>query len=687
MILIKRCAFTLIFLSFAGCNSREVTKDAKKVQPVTESKVADKKIENKNYDGPLFPALKNGKYGYININGAFIIPPTFTDANPFSEGLAAVHVGGHSFIAGGEKPYLSTEGGKWGYIDRAGEIKIAPQFDVANRFSDGLVLAAIRGGAEGEAGYIDQKGLFKIAPKYSSSRSESFAHGMAFVHLAKIPASPEFNLKRGVNVDSSGDEISSAIASSMWREHRRADRGQWINTAGEEIDEIKALTAINVERIAFKKETQVIIHGRTFDVTLKGLKDMRGKVIANAKYHSIGNFYREENLTSFKYSFACMTSEWEIMGGAVAVTKSHKCGVIDINGNVVAPFDFDRIRVVSDEFAVFEVGCRQRWYECSDAKAGLFSIKDRKIIVNPRFDSMVGLNDDLLVVKVDNKYGYMNTSGAMVIEPKFTNTRLFQDGLAEVDFPPSYIDKAGKIIYKGTIGDLKVKPIEKPNAPPIDSPSQGKNPTAKHGTGTAFFVSKDGQAITNFHVIDGCSELHVEGKSEPVTLIASDTVNDLSLIKIGGVAPASAAIADDPAKLRQGEEIVAFGFPLNAVLSSGGNLTPGVVSALTGLGNNTNQIQITAPIQPGSSGSPVINKKGEVVGVVSMKISDSKMAKATGQIAQNINFAVSGQTLKAFLNANQVKYRTGSGFLALDKSAADLADEARKWTLVLECWK
>ena len=122
------------------------------------------------------------------------------------------------------------------------------------------------------------------------------------------------------------------------------------------------------------------------------------------------------------------------------------------------------------------------------------------------------------------------------------------------------------------------------------------------------------------------------------------------------------------------------------MLSSGGNLTPGVVSALTGLGNNTNQIQITAPIQPGSSGSPVLNKKGEVVGVVSMKLSDAKMAKATGQIGQNMNFAVSGQTLKSFLDAHKVAYATG-GFMFFNKSTADLADEAKKWTTVVECWK
>ena len=130
-----------------------------------------------------------------------------------------------------------------------------------------------------------------------------------------------------------------------------------------------------------------------------------------------------------------------------------------------------------------------------------------------------------------------------------------------------------------------------------------------------------------------------------------------------------------------------FGYPLNSVLSSGGNLTPGAISAMTGLGNNSNQIQITAPIQPGSSGSPVMDKKGNVVAVVSMKLDDATMAKATGQIGQNVNFAVSGQTVKAFLDANNVPYKTGGGLFSMKQDNADIANEARKWTVLVECWK
>jgi hypothetical protein len=69
-----------------------------------------------------------------------------------------------------------------------------------------------------------------------------------------------------------------------------------------------------------------------------------------------------------------------------------------------------------------------------------------------------------------------------------------------------------------------------------------------------------------------------------------------------------------------------------------------------------------------------------------MKLSDAKMASATGSVAQNANFAVGGQTLKSFLSTQQVDFSTGA-FRFFEKSTADLAEEARKWTFVVECWK
>ena len=206
-------------------------------------------------------------------------------------------------------------------------------------------------------------------------------------------------------------------------------------------------------------------------------------------------------------------------------------------------------------------------------------------------------------------------------------------------------------------------------------------------TGTVFFVSNAGQAITNYHVIKNCKNLRVAGHEGTAKVIAEDSAADLALLQVSGQIDSVASIVSEPQKLRQGDDIVVFGFPLASILSAGGNLTPGVVSALTGLGNNTNQIQITASIQPGSSGSPVMNKRGEVTGVISMKLSDERMAEATGSVGQNVNFAVNGQTLKMFLDAHRVTYKSPLELVASEKSLADIGDDARKWTFVVECWK
>jgi S1-C subfamily serine protease len=169
--------------------------------------------------------------------------------------------------------------------------------------------------------------------------------------------------------------------------------------------------------------------------------------------------------------------------------------------------------------------------------------------------------------------------------------------------------------------------------------------------------------------------------------ILEPRVNDLALLKLTDKSDEYAKLNPSPGKLMQGEDVIVFGYPLNFALSSGGNLTPGTLSALTGLGNNTNQIQITAPIQPGSSGSPVMDRKGNVVAVVSLTLDDSKMSKLTGQVGQNVNFAVNGQTVRAFLDTNNVPYETGGGFFSSDQSNVEIAEQARKWTVLMECWK
>lgn len=283
-----------------------------------------------------------------------------------------------------------------------------------------------------------------------------------------------------------------------------------------------------------------------------------------------------------------------------------------------------------------------------------------------------GVSKDIVLA-----YAWSNLAASKGIEIARKN----RDGY-ESQLTPAQRAEGQRLASNWKKGDIMQSSSD--NAAGITSPD-GK-PT-KQSTGTAFTVSNEGHALTNHHVINGCAEVKIAGRDGMVKVITSDSVNDLALLQLSGKVNNIANLNPDFSKLRQGDDIIVFGYPLNWVLSSGGNLTPGTISALTGLGNNTNQIQITASIQPGSSGSPVMDKKGNVVGVVSMKLSDTKMVKSTGSVGQNVNFAVNGQTVKSFLDANKVPYKTGGGFFSREKNNADIAEEARKSTMLVECWK
>jgi len=134
---------------------------------------------------------------------------------------------------------------------------------------------------------------------------------------------------------------------------------------------------------------------------------------------------------------------------------------------------------------------------------------------------------------------------------------------------------------------------------------------------------------------------------------------------------------------RAGEPVVAVGFPLSGLLSTDPIVTTGIISALSGTGNDRRRIQTTTPLQPGSSGGPLLGENGSLVGVAVGGLDALKIAEFLGDIPQNVNFAISAGTLQSFLNARGVPY-------ALDdsrtiKTPADIAAEAARYTVLLEC--
>ncbi len=149
--------------------------------------------------------------------------------------------------------------------------------------------------------------------------------------------------------------------------------------------------------------------------------------------------------------------------------------------------------------------------------------------------------------------------------------------------------------------------------------------------GTGFLVSKD-EVITNWHVIEGAFEAHVKTSDKKeidvVDITAANATADLAKLKLAG------KVIGGPLVLKSelpevGEEILVMGAPLGLEFS----VSDGIVSAVRELPGLGFVIQITAPISPGSSGSPVVNMRGEVIGVV----------KSLAEGGQNLNFAVAAQ--------------------------------------------
>jgi TPR repeat protein len=113
-------------------------------------------------------------------------------------------------------------------------------------------------------------------------------------------------------------------------------------------------------------------------------------------------------------------------------------------------------------------------------------------------------------------------------------------------------------------------------------------------------------------------------------------------------------------------------------------VTSGEVSSLTGIGDNTRYLQISAAVQPGNSGGPLLDMSGNVLGVVTGKLDGLKVAAATGDIPQNVNFAINASTLLSFLDAVgvEVERRAEDRILPGDQIAA----AARRFTVKIECY-
>jgi S1-C subfamily serine protease len=235
------------------------------------------------------------------------------------------------------------------------------------------------------------------------------------------------------------------------------------------------------------------------------------------------------------------------------------------------------------------------------------------------------------------------------------------------------------------LGAGTAPPKSERGEPEPDSGSMARSnpPVAILRSGSGFFVTTR-LLVTNYHVIDGCGSLVIRrgNDASPANIRAVTERNDLALLSI-------ALSIGSPPPIRTsaflGEDVVAVGHPLSGLLSDGIIVTGGQVNSLAGLNNDPNLIQISAPVQPGSSGGPLLDRSGAVVGVVVSKLNADGLSKVTGDISQNVNFAIKPEVLRLFLDTNRVDYNSTALGQRMDN--IKVAERARAFTVQVLCRK
>ena len=217
-------------------------------------------------------------------------------------------------------------------------------------------------------------------------------------------------------------------------------------------------------------------------------------------------------------------------------------------------------------------------------------------------------------------------------------------------------------------------------APSVSPP---KSPVEK-SSGSGIFITQAGHLLTNAHVVSDCAAISVKTNDGGTAahVVATDEKDDLAILKVDGGAARTAALRIRR-PLRAGESVVVFGFPLSGILATTGNATTGIVTALAGPRDDPRLIQISAPVQPGNSGGPVLDASGYLIGIVVSRLGSLHIAQRFHDLPQNVNFAIKTSTAANFLDAHGIAYKSAPGEKELP--IPDIVEQARGFSVQVLC--
>ena len=321
----------------------------------------------------------------------------------------------------------------------------------------------------------------------------------------------------------------------------------------------------------------------------------------------------------------------------------------------------------------------------------------RGVLTHPRGDNVIGeFKDGKLNGKTNAHYSNGNKYVGGYINNKRNGygTYTFANGDKYVgEHRNSKFHAEGTIYYAdGRIkegvwnnGDFLYAKKLTPKKPKIinEDPPQDNTKIVSASSGSGFAVSTDGYVITNHHVINACEKvfIHTNGLQIDADVITFDKLNDLALLKADFNPQAVLSLSSKRPELLQ--DIYVAGYPFGMNISTSVKVTKGIVSSLTGIGNNFSQIQIDAALQGGNSGGPILDDNGNVVGVTVSKLDVKFALKNFGSIPENTNFGIKTSVVASILDSSRVN-NPPANEKPINKS--ELAKIISNGTYYISCW-
>lgn len=220
-------------------------------------------------------------------------------------------------------------------------------------------------------------------------------------------------------------------------------------------------------------------------------------------------------------------------------------------------------------------------------------------------------------------------------------------------FPQYAVDNINTAFQKNLAEyDLSFVSVHNPKIERFDSPTPqtpGQKRASSQGTGFIVGLGRLSIVVTNYHVVNEAKDVEIAFSDGHVTtgkVLKRDKQNDLAIISLDDIRQKPIGFKIFPShKVSPGQEVLVIGYPMEELLGGQPGISKGMISSLVGLKNDSNHFRITAQINPGNSGGPLLDAQGRVIGIVSHRLNQLYVVKATGQIPEGTNFAIKSSLL------------------------------------------